>query len=653
MRRLFSSSWIFFILLAYGTSGGYLSLMDLKWDEPVNIAELNTPGNEFAPCWNHNEGLLYYNSDKEGSSLFFTSKYIGNISFDQPRLLGGGLNQPGNNQSYISFIDEDEALLSTFYLFEKRSYLNIFNTTKKKMAWTQPVVLDSLLSECFNSHPTVSPDGTYMIFSTNRNSENGDTDLWQAVRQSNGGWGSLMPIDELNSPGNEITPCLSSPDTLYFATDGQEGPGGFDIFISIRYDGIWQTPVPLSGINSQFNESDPAIIPGNILIFASDRPGGRGGLDLYASKAKLPEQQKTEFVEEEVFIETFISSLNVKKYENVTLSQFPFSLPLTLTKVKDGGDYQLTGSSVLNFDSLYKSTWNRILTRMAELPDSKLILGPCDTIASLLRKGVLDVNSADPSSIPDKEPIEMSGIMNQTDSSGVYKRIWLIDTANINDNSCIASDSPELLAPIKLGEARYEIEPPFLEFILNSGQNISAEGYECRLSLNGKVLWKTNKLKFPDTLRIDLTNYTDQIFSSDSLIIDVLKGGDSPVISKSLKLSITKNNFEDFKIYQVGEKKFERYLLFVPDISLLNLRQYYGSILEMVIGRLSYAKSVTINYFSDNEQSRSIASKIAEMIKSGNQKTQKPINQSYIKKSELLTFSESSRPFLYQILLEK
>jgi hypothetical protein len=411
--------------------------------------------------------------------------------------------------------------------------------------------------------------------------------------------------------------------------------------------------VPLNGINSQFNESDPGIIPDNILIFASDRPGGNGGLDLYASQAKLPEIQKAELAEEEIFIETFISSLNVKKYENITLVQFPYTLSQSSSSSKYYGNYQLTGTSALNFDLLYISSWNLVLARMSEFPNSKLFIGPCDTIASLLRTGSLEKNQTDPVSAPQNKLVNLSNIMAQAESLGISKRIYPIHITDKIRNFCIASDSPELLEPIRLGEARYELEPPFLEFILNFGSDKPARDYECRLSLNGKVFEDIDNLKFPDTLRIDLTKYSNDVFSSDSLTIEIILAGDSTAVSKSLKLSITKNNLEDLRIYQVGDKKFERYLFYVPDESLLDLRQYYGSLLNQVNERLNYAKSVMINYFSDNEQSRNIASRIGYMIKSGNQKTQKPINQAYLKKSEILTFSESFRPFLFQVLLEK
>jgi hypothetical protein len=290
---------------------------------------------------------------------------------------------------------------------------------------------------------------------------------------------------------------------------------------------------------------------------------------------------------------------------------------------------------------------------MSEFPDSELFIGTCDTISDLLRSGSINKILADTVSAHQNKLSDLSNILNQAESLGIYKRIYPIRTTDNNDHICIASSSPELLEPVRLGEARYELEPPFIEFILNSGSDKTAGSYECRLSLNGKVIEKTDNLKFPDTLRIDLAKYSGEVFASDSLTIDVITAGETKSISKSLKLSITKNIFEDYRIYQVGDKKYERYLFYVPDESYLDLPEYYNSMRDLVNGRLNFAKSAMINYFSDNEQCRRIASKIGEMIKSPNQKSQRPVNQSFIRKSEILTFSENFRPFLYQVLLEK
>jgi hypothetical protein len=62
------------------------------------------------------------------------------------------------------------------------------------------------------------------------------------------------------------------------------GQGGSDIYFSEWTDGNWSTPVNLGpGINSTGTDNYPCIHSSGKLYFASNRPGGMGGLDVYYS----------------------------------------------------------------------------------------------------------------------------------------------------------------------------------------------------------------------------------------------------------------------------------------------------------------------------------------------------------------------------------
>jgi len=255
---------------------------------------------------------LYFNSTKSGNSKYYYTELIDFNVFSKPEIVKGEINSDRNNNSYITFESEDIAYISSFRQFPERSYLNIFQTRRKRDKWLKPFDTDSLIYSVFMAHPTVSRDGTFMIFSTKLYSEFGDTDLWIAYKQDNGTWGNLNRISSLQSPGNEITPYLSGNDTLYFASDGQEGPGGYDIFMSVKDRGIWQMPYPLEEINTEFNESDFVVLPNNKAIFASDRPGGSGGLDLYLSYLIKNDKKNNWEIKPDFSIATQVPVIKVK-----------------------------------------------------------------------------------------------------------------------------------------------------------------------------------------------------------------------------------------------------------------------------------------------------------------------------------------------------
>jgi peptidoglycan-associated lipoprotein len=79
------------------------------------------------------------------------------------------------------------------------------------------------------------------------------------------------------------------PEEVYFTSlksATRDGYKGLNIYFTDRIEGSknWKNPIHLNEINSNFNDRMPAISPdGKILIFSSDRPGGVGGFDLWIS----------------------------------------------------------------------------------------------------------------------------------------------------------------------------------------------------------------------------------------------------------------------------------------------------------------------------------------------------------------------------------
>jgi hypothetical protein len=92
----------------------------------------------------------------------------------------------------------------------------------------------------------------------------------------------------INSPGADQSPALSADGlSLYFASDRPGGFGGVDVWVAHRVtsEGPWDTPVNLgTTINSADAETGPSLsLDGHLLFFASNRAGGEGNFDIYVS----------------------------------------------------------------------------------------------------------------------------------------------------------------------------------------------------------------------------------------------------------------------------------------------------------------------------------------------------------------------------------
>lgn len=92
----------------------------------------------------------------------------------------------------------------------------------------------------------------------------------------------------VNSPFEELSPHLSSDGlALYFASTRPESLGGEDLWVSRRVSrhDIWGPATNLGPvINTTAHERSPALSHNRrLLFFATDRPGGSGGLDIWLS----------------------------------------------------------------------------------------------------------------------------------------------------------------------------------------------------------------------------------------------------------------------------------------------------------------------------------------------------------------------------------
>ena len=98
-------------------------------------------------------------------------------------------------------------------------------------------------------------------------------------------WEPAVGLDEA-MPGDQpaIDPTVSSDGVrMVYAAPGKDGT--MDLFLR-RWDGqAWSEPRPMQALSSKFEETAPALSGnGKFLFFASDRPGGRGGMDIWVAR---------------------------------------------------------------------------------------------------------------------------------------------------------------------------------------------------------------------------------------------------------------------------------------------------------------------------------------------------------------------------------
>ena len=139
----------------------------------------------------------------------------------------------------------------------------------------------------WESQPSMAADGMTVYFASSRAGGFGGMDIWKTTMTAEGEFSipeNLGPA--INTPGDDAAPFIHSDGrTLYFASNGRVGMGGYDLYYStLQADGTWSEPVNMGyPINSPADEINIFInASGTVAYIASDKDGGFGGLDLYS-----------------------------------------------------------------------------------------------------------------------------------------------------------------------------------------------------------------------------------------------------------------------------------------------------------------------------------------------------------------------------------
>jgi hypothetical protein len=151
-------------------------------------------------------------------------------------------------------------------------------------------------------------DDAYISLDSNQDSlyfcsdRAGNFDIYVQTRPDSillGNWlgrsfSSAVLVDSLNSSKDDKFPFVFR-NIMIFASDRVGGIGGLDLYYSIFRNGNWSSPVNLGpDINTDADECRPVIgysqdFTNKFIIFSSNRTGGKGGFDLYFTGYTFPE----------------------------------------------------------------------------------------------------------------------------------------------------------------------------------------------------------------------------------------------------------------------------------------------------------------------------------------------------------------------------
>lgn len=154
--------------------------------------------------------------------------------------------------------------------------------------WSEPKT--AVFSGKYGDGPVSIPeDGRRLYFGSQRplsgSGDYKDTDIWYVDRQPDGWSEPINMGPPINTQFNEWGFSFTKNGTVYFARDSEDQNAGYDIYMSISNDGIYQTPQKLpEQINTEFSEGSPCIASDeSYLIFYRTNRADRSQSGLYIS----------------------------------------------------------------------------------------------------------------------------------------------------------------------------------------------------------------------------------------------------------------------------------------------------------------------------------------------------------------------------------
>lgn len=267
-------------------------------------ASINSSYGEYAPVIKKNDKVLLFTSRrKNGNSkkvdtdlLPYEDIYVAKLVNDNWQLITDKAELEKYIPKDLNTKKHDAGVIyssdgNTLYTYKNDL---IWKSILENGKWSNLVELDKNINSSQYNIPSVnlSKDGNTIYFVSTRKDGFGGKDIYKSLKSEDGKWNEAENLgDKINTKFDEDSPFISdNGKTIYFASKGHDGIGGYDLYKSEITDAGWSKAENMGiPVNSSLDDIyliiDEEEKNG---FFASARDEGLGGMDIYSLCINCP-----------------------------------------------------------------------------------------------------------------------------------------------------------------------------------------------------------------------------------------------------------------------------------------------------------------------------------------------------------------------------
>jgi outer membrane protein OmpA-like peptidoglycan-associated protein len=260
--------------------------------------EINSPYTDYGPIISADEDVLMFTSRRpgttsgpEGDKDEYIDEYWEDIyqsfSFGNKWTKAKNIGPPVNTDVHDATNNLSPSGEKLFINIDDQGQGDIYECDLVNLQWSKPSKMkDPINTKSHESSATISKGLDTLYFISERSGSYGGGDIFMAVKDpKNNKWGSLTNAGPVLNTEYDEEGVFLIPDgkTMYFSSKGHSSMGGFDIFKTVKVNGVWSKP---ENIGYPINTSDDDVffvISANGLhgYYASYKNDGFGEKDIY------------------------------------------------------------------------------------------------------------------------------------------------------------------------------------------------------------------------------------------------------------------------------------------------------------------------------------------------------------------------------------